>query len=162
MRLEWLQLLSNHIICTAKGITAVHKCMIRLTVLISIWLIIIIMLVVSKTSSIRSHYGRFAAKCTRGLMLFLLCSFQSLVTTMFTLVHCTQILESNVLYIQATIECYTYWQKLIMLYISINLIPFCFYVSFIPHFLQIGLISVSGFFLGCFFPMLCVLFIYCI
>ena len=65
------------------------------------------------------------------------------------------------LFIDGNLECYTYWQIIIIIYISISILPFCMYITFATNYLKNGKLSLSVYFIGCFIP-LPVLLILCI
>ena len=89
---------------------------------------------------------------TRAFMLIYLLSFQQQIKGAFTLVQCVKINGTSVLYIEGEIQCYTWWQTLIEIYIFSNLIPSLFVLSVLPYFLKEKRISLKVFHLACIFP----------
>ncbi len=86
-------------------------------------------------------------------MLSLLFSFQKLAVTFFFLLKCIDILGVTVLFIDATIECYSVWQHIMLGYVVTSIIPFGLYISAAPYFLTSGHMTLISFYFGCHFPL---------
>ena len=86
------------------------------------------------------------------MTLALLFSFQRLAQTFFSLVKCTTVVNTNVLFIDGNIQYYTNLQILVIIYVTLCIIPFPLYLAVAPW-LILGNISLSSFFVGCLFPL---------
>ena len=104
---------------------------------------------------------KFQAKIPVAIMLAILFSFQKLAASAFSLVSCVPFERTSVLFIDGNLECYTYWQIIIIIYISISILPFCLYITFATNYLKNGKLSLPTYFIGCFMP-LPVLLILCL
>ena len=69
----------------------------------------------------------------------------------FTLVQCVHIQDLTVLFIQGNVECYTWWQIGIILYICTSVIPIFFVLAHLPFCLKDSIMSVKVFILACLF-----------
>ena len=96
---------------------------------------------------------KFQAKIPVAVMLAILFSFQKLAASAFSLVYCVPFERTSVLFIDGNLECYTYWQIIIVVYISISILPFCLYITFATNYLKNGKLSLSVYFIGCFVPL---------
>ena len=93
------------------------------------------------------------AKLVQAFLLALLFSYQHIVAGAFTLVKCVEIYSLYVLYIKADIECYTWWQIAIKLYIFLSIIPAFFVLSHTPYYIQDRKMPVQTFILACVCPL---------
>lgn len=57
------------------------------------------------------------------------------------------------LFIDATIECYSVWQHIMLGYVVTSIIPFGLYISAAPYFLTSGHMTLISFYFGCHFPL---------
>ena len=96
---------------------------------------------------------KFQAKIPVAVMLAILFSFQKLAASAFSFVYCVPFERSSVLFIDGNLECYTYWQIIIVVYISISILPFCLYITFATNYLKNGKLSLPVYFIGCFVPL---------
>lgn len=69
------------------------------------------------------------------------------------LLHCVPIGESNVLFIDGNLKCLQSFQYFILVYVVINIIPFCLVPVLGSYLLASGSISLTQFCLGCLFPL---------
>ena len=95
---------------------------------------------------------------TQAFLLSLLFSFQRLATGAFILIQCIQVHNSNVLYIQGEIACYTWWQNVIQAYIWLSIVPFFLVVSHCPYHVKDKKMSTAQFIFACFFPIPVILY----
>ena len=89
---------------------------------------------------------------TQAFLLCLLFSFQKLATGAFILIQCVDVENISVPYIQGAIECYTWWQNVIQVYIWLNIVPFFIVVSHCPYHVKDKNMSTGQFIFACFFP----------
>ena len=70
-----------------------------------------------------------------------------------SLLCCVPIGEQNVLFIDGNLECYQTFQYIAMVYVVINIIPFCLVLVLGSYLLAFDSISLTAFCLGCIFPL---------
>ena len=89
-----------------------------------IWLLYLILKFTSKflkkTSSI---WAKFESCLLRAFLLGILFSYQNVIMGAFTLVRCVDISNIKVLHIEGDVQCYNWWQSLVMCYIIFFIIP---------------------------------------
>lgn len=93
------------------------------------------------------------AELVQAFLLAMMFSYQHLVTGAFTLVKCVEIMNEKVLYVQPLIECYTWWQVMVKIYIVLCIVPAFFVFSHAPFCVQNKQMSVQTFILACLFPL---------
>ena len=91
----------------------------------------------------------FKSMLVQAFLLALLFSLQKIVLGAFSLVQCVNVGEKNVLYIQGDIECYTWWQVVV---IFGNVIPVLFVLSLSPFYVQNKVMSTRLFIITCILP----------
>ncbi len=137
-------------VCVIPDMTAVQKAVIKLLFVLLVWGFVLLAYLI-----FRQHkYKDMVQRVPSAFMLSLLFAFQRIGITSFSLIHCTQIIDSYVLFLQANIICYTYWQAIIIVYVTVSVIPFGLFLSFGPSLLKEGKMSLSIFFIGCLLPLL--------
>ena len=92
-------------------------------------------------------------KLFQGYLLTILFSYQKMVMETFILVQCVDIQDLTVLFIQANVECYTWWQICILIYICISVVPIFFVLAHLPFYVKDKKMSVRVFTLACLFPL---------
>ena len=70
----------------------------------------------------------------------------------FTLVRCVDIANIKVLHIEGDVQCYNWWQYLVICYIIFFIIPVFLALSHFPHYIKDKYMSVKTFILSCLFP----------
>ena len=95
----------------------------------------------------------FESRLSMGFMLALLFTYQMLATGAFALLSCVPVGPDNVLFIDASVTCYSGWQYGVLAYAMICIIPFSFVLMLGPGLLQEGRISVGTFFAACLIPL---------
>ena len=94
----------------------------------------------------------FKARLVQTFLLVLLFSYQRMVIGAFTLIQCVDIGNSTVLYIQGDVECYTWWQNAVEVYIVLNIVSVLFVLSHTPFCIENKQMSVKMFIVGCLLP----------
>ena len=123
------------------------------SIMIFLLMLYIAQLVLKKCKLISESNLKVLRFCmTRAFLLIYLFSYQQMIKGAFTLLQCVKINDTRVLYIEGEIQCYTWWQKLIEIYIFSNLIPVLVVLSILPYFLKEKRISVKVFHFACIFP----------
>ena len=79
------------------------------------------------------HYAKlpFIVRIKSAYIQILLIGFASIGVLLFSMINCILINGEKYLYVQASVACYTIWQKIIMVIIASWVVPFCFslYIS---------------------------------
>ena len=118
-----------------------------------IWLLYLIVKLTSKFLKKTSNiWTKFKSCLLRAFLLGMLFSYQNLVMGAFTLVRCVDIANIKVLHIEGDIQCYNWWQYLVMCYIIFFIIPVFLALSHFPHYIKDKYMSVKTFILSCLFP----------
>ena len=102
-----------------------------------------------KTSNI---WAKFKSCLMRALLLGVLFSYQNLLIGVFTLVRCVDVANMEVLHIQGDIQCYNWWQYLLMGYMILFIIPVFVVVSHFPYYIKDKHMPVKTFIVSLLFP----------
>ena len=92
-------------------------------------------------------------KLVQAFLLTVLFSYQKMVMGAFTLVQCMNIRNQTMLFIQADMPCYTWWQIGILIHICISVVPIFFVLAHLPFYVQDKKMSVKIFIIACLFPL---------
>ena len=118
-----------------------------------IWLLYLILKLTSKLLKKTSNiWAKFKSCLLRAFILGMLFSYQNLVMGAFTLVRCVDVANIKVLHIEGDVQCYNWWQYLVMCYIIFFIIPVFLALSHFPHYIKEKYMSVKTFILSCLFP----------
>ena len=145
-------------LCFKYGLTAVTKVLAKSVFGYSVMLFIFLIYLVQKCISWfvykdSDFWVTLRSRSVQAFLMTVLFSLQKLVVGAFSLVQCVEILERKVLYIEGDVECYTWWQNVIQVYICVNVLPLLFIVSHAPFYVQDKTMSVKMFILNCVFPL---------
>ncbi len=99
-----------------------------------------------------THKSQFRAKLLQTFLLVILLSYQKQVIGAFSLVHCVNIGSRTVLHLQADLECYSWWQTTLEVYIVLSILPVFFVLSHAPFHVEKKQMSVRMFIMACLFP----------
>ena len=142
--------------CLASDNSAVLKVALKslfglciLIVLVSIYLLCYLWSRFGKTNV--STFANFKGKLCEAFLLTVLLSYQQVVEGAFTLVKCVPVHELHVLYIQGNIQCFTWWQIVIEIYIVLC-VPIFIVMAFGPSSVDKRHMSVYLFLVSCMFP----------
>ena len=150
-RIDLISIAGN--VCAISDLTPVTKLLLKLAFVVGLLLMLYLFFVASKLRRKQTHSNStFSSKAAVAMTLALLFSFQRLAYTFFSLVHCTPVAESDVLFIDGNIQCYTYLQLGAITFLALCIVPFPIYLALAPSWLMQGNISLNSFFLGCLFP----------
>ena len=100
-------------------------------------------------------------KLVQAFILTVLFPYQKVVMGTFTLVQCIVIRNQAMLFVQADVQCYTWWQIVIIIYVCTSIVPMFFVIVHVPFSVKERRMSVHTFILSCLFPLPVVL-VYCI
>ncbi len=92
---------------------------------------------------------KLSTKTASGMMFAMLFSYQSIASSLFSLIYCVDYENTKVLFLDGNIECYQLWQIATISVVSVCVIPFSFYIMVAPAKLVSGMISVPYFFASC-------------
>ena len=121
--------------------------------IVIIWLVYLILKIVSKFLKKTSNIWTKLKSCLmRALLLGMLFSYQNLIIGAFTLVRCVNVANIMVLHIQGNIQCYNWWQYLVVGYIILFIIPVFLAVSHFPYYIKDKHMSVKTFIVSFIFP----------
>ena len=144
-------------ICFTYGASAVSKTLMKSVFGPCVMLLLLILYLILKYSSLfnpscLSFYNSATTYLIQTFLLVFLMSYQQIITGAFTLVQCIQVHEDKVLYIQGNIQCYTWWQIAIKIFLALNIFPILLVLSHFPFQLKNKKISSKYFLLLCVFP----------
>ena len=123
------------------------------------FLVILFLLLVYLIQGLLTHFVRHKAfnflkeKLVQAFLLTVLFSYQKLVMGSFMLVQCVDIEDNSMLFIQADIPCYNWWQICVLVYICIGVVPIFFVLAHCPFYVEDKKMSVKIFILACLFPL---------
>ena len=121
-----------------------------------VFIILVLYLIMKLTSKFLKKtsiiWAKFKSCLLRAFLLGMLFSYQNLVMGAFTLVRCVDIKNVKVLHIEGDVQCYNWWQYLVMCYIIFFIIPVFLALSHFPHYIKDKYMSVKSFILSCLFP----------
>ena len=100
---------------------------------------------------LKNHVYKNLSSAAIFVLLFF---FQKLATASLSLVHCVEVGDKSVLFIDGTVECYQAWQFTVFAFLFGWVIPFILILTKGPVLLSERKIDVSEFFLACFLPVL--------
>ena len=85
--------------------------------------------------------------------------FPTIVKGSFSLIQCVEIDNKNILYIQGNINCNTWWQIIIKVFICLNVVPQIVVISMFPCCLEEKRMNVRIFIFACLFPLPTILYL---
>ena len=101
----------------------------------------------------KSHFVTLEIKLVKAFLVTVLLSYQKLVMGALMLVQCVDIRDKAMLFVQADIQCYTWWQICIIIYVCTRIIPMFFVIAHASYYVQEGKMSTRTFILSCLFPL---------
>ena len=120
-----------------------------LYLVLTVWLLYLILKFTSKFLKKTSNiWAKFKSCLLRAFLLGMLFSYQNLVIGAFTLVRCVNTENVKVLHIKGDVQCYNWWQYLVMCYILFFIIPVFLVLSHFPHYIKDKYMSVKTFILS--------------
>ena len=129
------------------------KCLFGPCVILFLFLIYISQNIMGRLCKGQSRFLHFVRlSLLKAFILSVLFSYQQMLIGAFSLVQCVQIDELKVLYVQSDIHCDQIWQKVIEVYICVNILPLFFVISNASYDVRDMKMSVRTFILTCLFP----------
>ena len=101
----------------------------------------------------KSHFVTLEIKLVKAFLVTVLLSYQKLVMGALMLVQCIDIGDKAMLFVQADIQCYTWWQIGTIMYVCTCIVPMFFVIAHAPYYVQEGKMSTRTFILSCLFPL---------
>ena len=99
------------------------------------------------------HFMTLEIKLVKAFLVTVLLSYQKLVMGALMLVQCIDIRDKAMLFVQADIQCYTWWQIGAIVYVCTCIVPIFFVIAHAPYYVQEGKMSTRTFILSCLFPL---------
>ena len=122
-------------------------------VMFFLYLVYVIQLLASHFIQRQMFWNELKVRLVQAYLLTILLSYQKIAIGAFTLVQCVHIQDLTVLFIQANVECYTWWQLGILVYICISVVPIFFVLAHLPFCVKEKKMSAKVFILACLFPL---------
>ena len=130
------------------------KCLFGPCVILFLFLIYISQNIMGRLCKGQSRFLHFVRlSLLKVFILSVLFSYQQMLIGAFSLVQCVRIDELKVLYVQGDIHCDQIWQKVIEVYICVNILPLFFVISNASYDVRDMKMSVRTFILTCLFPL---------
>ena len=99
-----------------------------------------------------SHKISFTERALGAFTHISLLMYSATATLCLTLLHCVPFKNTKLLFIDGTMKCYQPFQYVLLGYMIISILPFCMVPFIGSYVLNLGLISVTQFCLGCLLP----------
>ncbi len=135
-QLDLSMLVSN--VCLLPDVTPVLKLVLKLLfhpILFTILIVIALTAHILKKSKKERQrkFGRtLSRKVATAMMFAMLFSYQSVASSMFSLINCVEVDHRDILFLDGNISCYQAWQVAVLIAVCLCLIPFSFYIMLAP------------------------------
>ncbi len=143
-------------VCFMANTTPISKVLMKSalgpSILVLLLLVYFVFFLVTKFTSSPKLKNHVYENLSSAAMFVLLFFFQKLATASLSLVHCVEVGDKSVLFIDGTVECYQPWQFTVFAFLFGWVIPFILILTKGPVLLSERKIDVSEFFLACFLP----------
>lgn len=101
----------------------------------------------------RECWEGLALRALAALILGLLFSYQKLATTSMSFLYCVPVMETKILFLDGTVDCYETWQYITLAYLIVCIFPFSIHLAVAPAFLERGWISFPEFVIASIIPL---------
>ena len=98
-------------------------------------------------------FDELEMKLVQAFILTVLFSYQKVVMGACTLVQCITLRDQAMLFVQADVQCYTWWQIGIVIYVCTCIVPIFIVIAHAPFSVKERRMSVLNFILSCLFPL---------
>ena len=144
-------------LCFTKNTTAVMKVLLSSMfgpcIILFLTCVYIIQWIFSRyVAKASMRWETLRSKLTQAFLLTVLFSYQKIIKGAFSLIQCVDINSSKVLYIQGDIQCYTWWQSAIEVYLYISVVPVFITLAVCPFLVKNKQMSVMMLILACVLP----------
>ncbi len=135
-------------LCVWCAITPVPKLVLKMFVPLAILFIFVLFFPLIISVKTLSRQKRLSLSLASGFLVGILAFYQSITNTLFSLVSCIKIGETHVLHLDGSVECFQWWQILMVILIIVWVFPFIILLSIGPVFLLNQMITSSEIFLA--------------
>ena len=144
-------------VCFTYGATAVSKTLLKSIFGLCVMFFLLTLYTILKWSSkciipCLSFYNSMNRTLIQTFLFVFLISYQQIIRGAFTLIQCVEINEYKFLYVLADIQCFTWWQIVIKIFLVFYILPLLFVLSHLPFHLKDRKITNQHFILSCIFP----------
>ena len=144
----------GELVCPFPGLTVVTKQLFCASQVIGTYLMIgIIYIVHWGIQKFRGQGAPFVGPYIGGILQTILLGYATLVSVSFDLLRCVPIGSEKRLFYDGNVECFQWWQYILIVFIAMSFAPFVFVLLWGPIKLFRGSISAGKFLLACCFPL---------
>ena len=144
----------GELVCPFPGLTLVTKQLFCTSQVIGTYLMIgIIYIVHWGIQKFRGQGAPFVGPYIGGILQTILLGYATLVSVSFDLLRCVPIGSEKRLFYDGNVECFQWWQYILIVFIAMSFAPFVFVLLWGPIKLFRGSISAGKFLLACCFPL---------
>ncbi|XP_032231795.2 uncharacterized protein LOC116614673 isoform X2 [Nematostella vectensis] len=145
---------SNGLLCPFPGINAVTKELLMATQVIGVLVAVPLWYIAHRawctaTKRPPPPTGPYLGAALETMLL----GYASLATTSLKLLQCVPLSSGRRLFIQGEIQCYQWWQYLLLGFVCVHVVPFVLFLAFCGRWLQKGTVSAPGLVTGCMIPL---------
>ena len=150
---------SSGLVCPFPGLTVVTKRLFSASqVFGAILMIGLIYMVQCGVQKVRGQGAPSVGPYVGGILQIMLLGYTTLAAVSFDLLRCVPIGSEKRLFYDGNVECFQWWQYILIVFICVLFVPFVVVMLWGPVKLFRGTISVGKFLLACCFPLPCLLY----
>ena len=150
---------SSGLVCPFPGLTVVTKRLFSLSQVFGTCLMIgLIYMVQCGVQKVRGQGAPSVGPYVGGILQIMLLGYTTLAAVSFDLLRCVPIGSEKRLFYDGNVECFQWWQYILIVFICVLFVPFVVVMLWGPVKLFRGTISVGKFLLACCFPLPCLLY----
>ena len=150
---------SSGLVCPFPGLTVVTKRLFSASqVFGAILMIGLIYMVQCGVQKFRGQGAPSGGPYVGGILQIMLLGYTTLASVSFDLLRCVSIGSEKRLFYDGNVECFQWWQYILIVFICVLFVPFVVVLLWGPVKLFRGTISVGKFLLACCFPLPCLLY----
>ncbi len=140
-------------LCVWSGMTPSQKVFLKMCVPVSVLFLFTMFFLLTIPLKDSSRKKTLCLSLASGFLVGILVFYQSIANMLFSFVSCVKLGETHVLYLDGTVECFEWWQILVVILIIFWVFPFIAILSVAQVLLANQMIPASEFFLSCLFPL---------
>ena len=150
---------SSGLVCPFPGLTVVTKRLFSASQVFGTCLTIgLIYMVQCGVQKFRGQGAPSVGPYVGGILQIMLLGYTTLASVSFDLLRCVPIGSEKRLFYDGNVECYQWWQYILIVFVCVLFVPFVIVMLWGPVKLFRGTISVGKFLLACCFPLPCLLY----
>ena len=150
---------SSGLVCPFPGLTVVTKRLFSASQVFGTCLMIgLIYMVQCGVQKVRGQGAPSVGPYVGGILQIMLLGYTTLAAVSFDLLRCVPIGSEKRLFYDGNVECFQWWQYILIVFICVLFVPFVVVMLWGPVKLFRGTISVGKFLLACCFPLPCLLY----